>query len=362
MNWHDIPEATMRYFKTASSAVSRYRQVVADAPDIRHHVLLNADTGELYVGIDKQAADQELAAWHDVFEQSFPKFHLAPIDVPPPQYGRQPWVWIKQAVDPVLSTTAKLLNYQPSALNAVIGGPSPLAAALTSGLVGAGLGYAGGRVAESIFPQHLESGVLSRNAALLGGLIGAAPAVAWGMTAHRHHPDRPGWRAWLSSWPFRRQDMAEPIKKACGILREKVAFLDPIPLIPFGRQAPPPYPQGLGQGLDQLATMPNINRDQFGQVVWQDPNTPMPIRAATVGLVNTASMANGNKPFVSPWDIASVAAGGAAKGFIVGKALGALAGLTPESQQTAQRIGLWGGLLTAVVPNAFPNASNQFGY
>ena len=84
-------------------------------------------------------------------------------------------------------------------------------------------------------------------------------------------------------------------------------------------------------------------------------------RAFTVGLVNTASMANNNSPFVSPWDIASVTATGAARGLIVGKTLGVMAGLRPESQQNLMRAGIWGGLLTAVVPNAFPAATQVFG-
>jgi hypothetical protein len=86
----------------------------------------------------------------------------------------------------------------------------------------------------------------------------------------------------------------------------------------------------------------------------------MHVRAATVGLVNTASMANGNSPFVSPWDIASVTATGAARGLIVGKTLGAMAGLKTEGQQNLMRLGVWSGMLQAVVPNAFPDPSRMF--
>jgi len=354
VNWNDVPETTVKFAWRSLAAATRLREATSGLLPVRHHVLFQPDADALHVGLAKSASDQQVAAWEGALRDRFESVAVAPMDVQPVGFGKDPWVWIKQAADPVVSTAAKLLNYQPSAINALIGGPSPLAAALTSGLVGAGLGYAGGALAEKLLPAaDFNEGVLRRNTAIAGGLAGAAPALLWGITAHQKHPDTPGWRAWLSSWPFRRQDMRETIKTALERARcdldalEKDAFV--APNMPFS------------QGIGQLADMPNIDRDRFGQVVWQDQNTPLPIRAATVGLVNTASMVNNASPFVSPWDIAAVTATGAARGLIVGKTLGALAGLKPESQQMAQRMGVWGGLLTAVVPNAFPSASQAFG-
>jgi len=40
-------------------------------------------------------------------------------------------------------------------------------------------------------------------------------------------------------------------------------------------------------------------------------------------------------------------------GMLVGKTLGALAGLRPESQKTLQQTGVWAGVLTNVVPKLF---------
>jgi hypothetical protein len=44
---------------------------------------------------------------------------------------------------------------------------------------------------------------------------------------------------------------------------------------------------------------------------------------------------------------------GLASGMLVGKALGALAGLTPGAQQTLKRTGMWAGALMNIVPRAF---------
>jgi hypothetical protein len=103
---------------------------------------------------------------------------------------------------------------------------------------------------------------------------------------------------------------------------------------------------------------PLIPVDEFGRVVIGDPVTPMPLRATTIGLVQSASLARDNSPFVSPADIARIALGagsGYASGVIVGRTLGVLAGLNPQTQQTLQQTGAWAGVLKNVVPLAFPH-------
>lgn len=362
MDWFDVPETTVKYAMAALPVAEQFRKAAVALPRVRHHALYNPATEELHVGLGAETTNEAACQWEDGLKAAgFSNVSGSPLDVPPRGYGKEPWVWIKQAADPIVSTAAKLLNYQPSALNAIFGGPSPLAAALASGLAGAGLGYVGGTVAEQFLPvADFEPGTLRRNAALAGGAIGTLPALLWGISSHQANPDTPGWRAWLSSWPFRRKDLREPLQKAQATARGAVSAPGVLEKASF-QAAIPGLNQPYGHGIGQLGDMPNISRDTFGRTVWQDPNTPMPIRAATVGLVNTASMANNNSPFVSPWDIASVTATGAARGLIVGKTLGAMAGLRPESQQNLMRMGVWGNLLTTVVPNAFPAATQVFG-
>jgi hypothetical protein len=361
--------------KLATQAVSRLRASTWGLPHVRHHVLLHPYTGEVHVGLGKEASDEDAMLWEERIKVAgFDRVSGSPIDIPPAGFGEEPWIWVKQAEDPVVSGLSKLLNYQPSAANKIIGGPSPLAAAIASGLFGAGLGYAGGRVAETILPsEHFEPGVLSRNAALVGGLAGIAPAALWGAASHTANPDRPGLKAWVSGWPFREKDLAgkpytaknSPIKQAADLLREQLADLDISEFLNkrawFDGTDNMDSVPGASQGVGDIGTLPMIQRDSFGRVVWGDPNTPPHIRAATVGLVNSASAANGYRSMLSPWDIASVTATGAARGLIVGKTLGAMAGLKPESQKQLQSLGVWGSMLSAVIPNAFPDPSRIFG-
>jgi hypothetical protein len=103
---------------------------------------------------------------------------------------------------------------------------------------------------------------------------------------------------------------------------------------------------------------PPIDKDLFGQVVWSpvDPFTTPSMRAAATGLVETAAMAQGGRPLVPVGQVAGIAgrmAGGVAAGWLVGKTLSALAGLSQPAQQSLQRVGLWTGVLNSVVPLAF---------
>jgi hypothetical protein len=240
--------------------------------------------------------------------------------------GTEPWVLVKKA-SPATEATAQWLNWMPGGLNQYIGGPSPLAATLTGGVLGGGAGYLAGLVGEKLFKDKFEKGRLRRVLAAAGAAAGAAPGAWWGTIAHRENPGAPGWSAWLDSWPVKQSEFLET---------------------PFRKVAE------LG-GAFALSTLPSIPRNEFGQVVWQDPYTPLPIRAATTGLVDAAAMSRGTN-LVSPADIARIGLGmgsGYVSGLVVGKTLGALAGLKPEAQQSLQQAGTWAGLLTNVVPMAF---------
>jgi len=216
---------------------------------------------------------------------------------------------------PVLRNGADVLGWRAGELNANWGGPRPL----TNLLIGAGLGslggYGVGRLAEQFLPdRYFEPGALRRRGALIGGALLSAPALYQGFDNIRQTGEL---GSVVRPWPA--PEKAAAYKEAVDMFN------------------------------------PTIHRSAFSQAVFGDPNTPAPLQAATVGLVEAASATRGGSEFVSPWDVARIAVGAGAglmSGVIAGKALGTLAGLTPEGQRGIQQMGLWTGVLNSVVPPA----------
>lgn len=222
----------------------------------------------------------------------------------------------KEAEDgvPGVKHLADVMGWRAGPLNANFGGPRPL----TNLIIGAGLGslggYGAGRLAEAVLPKkYFDKGVLRKRMALAGGVLGTLPA------------------AWQASYNWRQSGG------------------DPTSLV-----AQWPYNKEAAEKTANDLFAPVINRDQFSNDIMNFDGTPMRLRAATAGLVEAASSIAGS-PFVTPWDIARVAVGagsGLVSGIVAGKALGFLAGLNDAGQEKVKQVGLWTGLLGAVVPKA----------
>lgn len=84
--------------------------------------------------------------------------------------------WVKVAYSPTFRRTGELLNFFPST-SGIPNSPSPLAAMLTTALVGGGLGYGAGRLAEGVLP--LQKGKARKALGITGALAGAALASPW---------------------------------------------------------------------------------------------------------------------------------------------------------------------------------------
>ena len=324
------------------------------------HVYFNTRTKQVWVSVGDW--EEDLDRWKRPLEKvKGVKDVRVEAEAGPPKYNGEPWLQIKKAYSPTAHALAQLTNFQPSPVNALVGGPSPLAASLTTGLLGAGLGYGAGWLGEQFLPEEqFRPGHLRKTLALAGGALGAAPGIWWGTIAHRAHPTKPGWRAWLSGWPFRPEDRGgpppapvadEPLPEdylKAGAVKQAQGL--------YG-QADQHYLSAIGSdyGVSGLTAVPIIPARDFNQAVRDDPFTPRPIMAATTGLVDSAA-AWRRSPVVSPMDVGRIAVGmgsGYASGMLVGKTLGALAGLRPEAQKTLQRAGTWAGILNNIVPLAF---------
>lgn len=87
--------------------------------------------------------------------------------------------WVKVAYSQTLRRTGEALNFFPGTYpGGVANHAAPLAATLTSGLLGAGLGWGAGRATQALLPRNTGK-KLGRTGAVLGGLAGASPGLLW---------------------------------------------------------------------------------------------------------------------------------------------------------------------------------------
>ena len=261
-------------------------------------------------------------------------------------------ILVKKAGIPLLTP---FVDYTQKAL----GGPTPLTNALVGGLVAGGLGYGAGALAENLFPErYLERGKFRRTLGMMGLLGGAGFGT---MNAYTNA------RANMRPQDFWRAPVANTMR---GFLMRNDA--------PIKQFSPPTHHVDASQPTLDLASKtagsssgwsgsslntPSIPVHQFNQAVWGDvqrgmtngfaTHTPPAYAAATTGLM-TGLSAGTRSPIISPMDVINgiASAGvGLATANIAGRTLSALAGLTPEGQDRLQDMGLWGGMMHAIVPS-----------
>lgn len=248
----------------------------------------------------------------------------------------------------------------------LLGGPNPLTRTLTGAALGTAAGYGGGWLMEHLFPRkYLDRGRLRRNLAIMGGLLGGgAPAYLFARPQLAEH----GWAGWTKNSADRGESaLADPVEDAImhavGLTDEgqdKQGFLAHA-LTTLAADGTRFEPDALFlKAADSAggAFLPRIPVDHWNQVMMRSPSIPDPVRAASAGLVNAASASHGGAKLVSPFDVGRIAMGmgsGAVSGMLVGKTIGALAGLTPEAQDLVFKTGVGAGILTNVLPMAFGN-------
>lgn len=260
--------------------------------------------------------------------------------------------WVKVAGSNTLKSIAKGLNYFPNELSKHVPGlQSPMGAMLTSGLVGAGLGYGGGMLAEQMLPEEWERKKLRRTMAILGGLGLAAPAAAWaGVNAAND-------KSVLDGWPL---DTGHVENRAPDPPRHYDPIFSPenSPVAKFTRKLAAAFESETG-----VSSEPLINVNAFNQTIWGDPRvthrmSPV-LQAAGSGLVTgAATLAGSGRPatFITPWDVGRMAAGmgsGYASGELVGRALGILTGMPQSTQDRLKQTGMWAGVVNTMLPLAF---------
>lgn len=222
--------------------------------------------------------------------------------------------------------------------NKAFGGPSPLSNAIVSGLLLGGLGYGAGTLAEQVFPDtFLERGRLRKPLAIIGALGGLGIGAANAGATYRALPDNGYWRAWVTK---NDTPVPPPVKQGSDFT--------------FGGNFTP-------TGINA----PYIPVDAFNRATWADASknydqssfvnhTSPQVAAATTGILSGIKQQTGSS-IISPSTVIKglASAGvGLATATLAGKTIGALAGLSPVAQESVQNMGLWGGMLHAVIPPA----------
>jgi hypothetical protein len=234
--------------------------------------------------------------------------------------------------------------------NKLLMGPTPLSQGIVSGLLAGGLGYGAGALAEHLFPErYIQRGKLRRTLGLLGALGGVAVAGTGGYANARAL--RKGFFGGLMT--NNKTPVVYPYEQKQLEALEKQSFYPPLGKPP----GLPPMPSPL--------YAPTISVPQFNAAAWNDvqmgmhrgfqSHTPPQYAAATTGLMSGLATMN-RSPIISPATVINgiASAGvGLATATVAGKALSALAGLTPAGQQKLQDMGMWGGMMHAIVPAVF---------
>jgi hypothetical protein len=229
--------------------------------------------------------------------------------------------------------------------NKLLGGPTPLSNGIMTSLLAGGAGYGAGMLAEQFFPErYIQRGKLRRTLGMIGALGGL------GVAGLNSYANARALRTGMLKGLF--TNNKTPVVYPYEEKLEKKSY---------------PIPSGgeTGAFLSEPMFSPTVSVPQFNSAAWQDVNrglyngcqshTPPQFAAATTGLMTGISTSIGS-PIIRPIDVVrgiASAGVGLATANIAGKALSALAGLTPEGQNKLQEMGLWGGMMHAMVPSLF---------
>lgn len=278
--------------------------------------------------------------------------------------------WVKVAYSPTLRAVGETGNFFPGQIAAGIpNSPSPLAAMLTSGLLGAGLGWGGGHLLKKVLPARYGE-KLPQTGAILGGLAGAVPGAVW---------------AGANKLTGRDWNDPELLDQAAGAEPDRFPFATQGTLhIPQPGQGDPtaelrdaakqvvmPHykhsfdalrkeaveKMAFRMGRPQPQSPVEVDIDALGRTLWSADASPM-LAATTMGAMYAAQQMDDpdSRPgFVTGHqlgELARHAAGDYAKGYLVGAAINAVIG-TPVSARSFGAGSAALGVIGAVVPKLF---------
>lgn len=278
--------------------------------------------------------------------------------------------WVKVAESPLVKRLAQYGNFFPAS-DIPYNKPSPLAAMLTSGLLGAGLGYGLGWAGEKVLPRAVQDkNRLRKTLAILGGVLGAAPGATWAaanladgrdfndpslITPSTKEPTSPGR---IDSRKIQMKSASETYKRNFDL--ERAASLGEDLLAYLSEDL---YKEGMFSSGSGARDVDPVNVNRLGQVLWDTGASPQTAATTMSSMYAAQQLPGGAGPnLVTPHQTGLLAtmmgaAGGGIKGYAtgwaVGKGLGVLTGMPESSQNAIKRTGAALGVINTLVPRLF---------
>ena len=357
--WQQVPELVAVRYKQAADVKRTLRKVIKHLPvaDTGYgHVYWNPETKTAWAVLSDSDDDQTYQKWENAL-RAISGVDNVKLEAEYGPHGDDAWIRIKGAA------ALEWLNMPYQAAGKLTGGPSPMSNAIVSGLLGGGLGYGAGVLAENLLPsKYVDKGKLRKRLALLGGL-GAAGAhgIPQAIVNNRmsHTAGKPlGLRAAIT--PNEGVPMAPHELDLRNAYHNKTGEYR-LPGITLPR--PPDIQLRSSHGFVKAAFMDSgvtgsmgvplepIPVDGFNRAIWRDNQNPAYINAAAAGLVSGVSQVYGGTKVLSPRHIIHGFANAgldAATAKIAGGVLGALGILNPAGQEKLQDMGIWAGLIRGV--------------
>lgn len=367
MEWEDVPDAVDEWTaKAAGPARDLRREAVPTAGDVGYYV----DPGSGSVALHARGCDRaDLSLAKAAACRAVGRDLVRPLFLTHRELADPDAAWVKVAYSRGLRRLGEVLNFLPGQYAGGIPNfPSPLAATLTTGALGAGLGWGAGRLAQGFMPEDTGDH-LPRTGAALGGLLGALPGAALGAAyAQNGHPVYKAGPLGVEAGSDPSPDVHAPwargvqgplFEVAASDLRAGLAGDEDSAVLPAADAAAAAFvKRAFGTlGWSPMArqrTLGDVDIDALGRTLWETGASPS-LAATTMGAVYAARQLP--DPYSRPGvvtgrqlgQLAMNAAGDYTKGLLAGAALNAVVG-TPYSAPVFGAGAAALGVIGAVVP------------
>lgn len=182
MRWEDIPQVIDDWAEKTAAPAWDVRRHAADVYTLSHIGYYYHPALEKVALYAPLASKGDLSRAKSACERALGKAQVRSLSLSYQELADPCGQWVKVAYSPTLRRAGELLNFFPGQLpGGIPNAPSPVAAMLTTGLVGAGLGWGTGKLIGKLLPRGYGEN-LDRTGMILGGLLGAAPGAIWAGT------------------------------------------------------------------------------------------------------------------------------------------------------------------------------------